>query len=109
MLNLHYLDTVIPVAARASCLCGRLGVYTARECIGVPVATIVGLVIGAVGVDTAVHPRRHISPWLRTGGACEPHESGTRVAGLGIAAVSALILFRLWQSMLARYLDHLAR
>jgi hypothetical protein len=109
MLNLQCLEVVLPVAARASCLCGRLGVLTVRECIGVPAATIVGLVIGAVGVDTVIHPRRHISPWLRTGGAYEPHESGTRVAGLGVAAVSAFMLFRLWQSVLARYLDHLAR
>jgi hypothetical protein len=72
----------------------------------VPVGTVLNLVIGFVGVDIVIHPRRHISPWLRARGA---HESSTRVAGLGVAAASAFMLFRLWQSVLPRYLDHLAR
>lgn len=67
------------------------------------------LIIGLVGVDTITHPGRHISPWLRKGGAYELRKSGARLVGLGIVAASAFMLFRLWQSVLARYLDHLAR
>jgi hypothetical protein len=47
--------------------------------------------------------------WVRFWFAHEPFDLSTRVAGLVLAALSAFMLFRLWQSVLARYWDHLAR
>ena len=108
-MDLHCLGMVLPVAVRASCLCGQHGIFAVRECIGVPVGTVVILVIGLVGVDTAIHPRRHMNAWVRFWSAYEPFDLSTRLAGLVCAGVSAFMLFRLWQSVLARYWLHLAR
>jgi len=109
MLDLYCFQIVLPVARRASCLCGPSGAFSIRECIGVPVLTLVVLGMAIVGVDTLVRPRRHMNLWVRFWFAHEPFDLSTRVAGLVLAALSAFMLFRLWQSVLARYWDHLAR
>lgn len=62
-----------------------------------------------IGVDTAIHPRRHMNAWVRFWSAYEPHDLGTRIAGFILAAASAFMLFRLWQSVLVRYWDHVGR
>ena len=55
-----------------------------RERIGLPIVAVMLFGFVAIGIDSAIHPRRHMNGYLRRGGRLlqEWNEVGVIIAGL---------------------------
>ena len=47
---------------------GRCSTLPIRERLGTPIGVLVLLIFIGVGIDTIVHPKRHMNVYLRSGG-----------------------------------------
>jgi hypothetical protein len=79
----------------------RCGSLPIRERIGVPLVILVLLFFIGIGIDTIIHPRRHMNFYLRSGGEMLRawNEAGVQVAGLVFSCASGWMLFELVRSV----------
>jgi hypothetical protein len=76
---------------------GRYGTLPTRERFGMPFAILILLVFVGVGIDTIIHPKRHMNSYLRSGGEMrrELNETCIQFVGLAFSCVSGWILYEL--------------
>ena len=82
-------------------LLGRCTTLPARERFGMPLAILILLVFVGVGIDTIIHPKRHMNGYLRSGGEMrrELNETGVQSVGVVFSCVSGWMLYELVRSV----------
>ena len=85
-------------------LLGQCSDLTIRERIGVPVGIVVFLLFVIIGIDAALHPKRHMNSYLRRGAEMltDLNLMGVQLSGLVFAIVSGWILYELVKSVWLR-------
>jgi hypothetical protein len=80
---------------------GRCTTLPARERFGMPLAILILLFFVGVGIDTVIHPKRHMNSYLRSGGEMrrELNETGVQFVGLAFCGGSGWMLYELVRSV----------
>jgi hypothetical protein len=84
-----------------SLLVGSCGSLPLRERVGLPIAILVLLVFAGVGIDSVVHPARHMNAYQKRGGDMlrDLGEMQVQLGGVVFTAIVAWALYQLAQSI----------